>query len=203
MKYLLTYIKPFYRRMARGLTIKVFGTLIELLIPYILSYIIDEVVPQGSVVNIVFWGIMMIACALAGVTMSVTANRMAAKVSSDICEIVRHDLFARTMRLSGAQVDKFTIPSLESRLTSDTYHFHRFLNSVQRIGVRAPILLFGGLIVTLIIDWRLSLIMFSILPLITLSVFFISKRGIPLYTEVQKSVDNMTRVVREDVQGIR
>ena len=107
MKYLLTYIKPFYRRMARGLTIKVFGTLIELLIPYILSYIIDEVVPQGSVVNIVFWGIMMIACALAGVTMSVTANRMAAKVSSDICEIVRRHCLPGPCK--SRVHDKFTI----------------------------------------------------------------------------------------------
>ncbi|MGI6167646.1 MAG: ABC transporter ATP-binding protein [Eubacteriales bacterium] len=203
MKYLLKYIKPFYKRMTWGFTIKVLGTLVELFIPYILSYIIDEIVPQRSVGKIIVGGVLMIACALAAVTMNVTANRMASKVARDACELVRHDLFAKTMRLSGVQVDKFTIPSLESRLTSDTYHFHRFLTSIQRIGVRAPILLFGGLVITLIIDWRLSLIMFSILPLITLSVFFISRRGVPLYTEVQKAVDNMTRVVREDAQGIR
>ncbi|NLW74035.1 MAG: ABC transporter ATP-binding protein [Clostridiales bacterium] len=203
MKYLLRYLKPFYKRMAWGFTIKVLGTLVELFIPYILSYIIDEIVPQRSVGKIIIGGVLMIACALAAVTMNVTANRMASKVARDTSRLVRHDLFAKTMQLSGAQVDKFTIPSLESRLTSDTYHFHSFLNSIQRIGVRAPILLFGGLVITLIIDWRLSLIMFSILPLITLSVFFISRRGIPLYTEVQKSVDNMTRVVREDAQGIR
>jgi ATP-binding cassette subfamily B protein len=203
MKYLLGYLRPFYKRMTIGLIIKIFGTVMELFIPYILSYIIDSVVPSRSVIGIVIWGIMMIVCAFAGVYMNVTANRMASKVARDTSELIRHDLFAKTLRLSGAQVDRFTIPSLESRLTSDTYNFHSFIGNMQRMGVRAPIMLLGGLVITLIIDWRMSVVMFSILPLITLSVYFISKKGIPLYTEVQKSVDGMTRVVREDAQGIR
>ncbi len=203
MKYLLRYLKPFYKRMTVGLFIKILGTVMELFIPYILSYIIDSVVPKGSVMKIIFWGAMMIVCAFVGVYLNVKANRMASKVARDTSELIRHDLFDRTLRLSGAQVDRFTVPSLESRLTSDTYNFHNFLGNMQRMGVRAPIMLLGGMIITLIIDWRMSVVMFSILPLITISVFVISKRGIPLYTEVQKSVDGMTRVVREDAQGIR
>lgn len=203
MKYLLRYLKPFYRRMAVGLAIKFAGTMTELVLPYILSYILDEVVPLRSVAKIVVWGVIMILCALIGVTLNVTANRMAARVARNTSELVRHDLFDKTMRLSGAQVDAFTVPSLESRLTSDTYNFHNFIGMMQRMGVRTPILLLGGLVITLIIDWRMSVVMFSVLPLITISVMFISRKGIPLYRQVQKSVDGMTRVVREDSQGIR
>ena len=129
--------------------------------------------------------------------------RMAARVARNVSEAVRHDLFDKTMRLSSSQVDKFTVPSLESRLTSDTYNFHHFIGMMQRMGVRAPMLLFGGLAITMIVDWRLSAVMFSILPFIGIAVWFISRRGVPLYTQVQKSVDGMTRVVREDAQGIR
>ncbi len=203
MKYLLRYIKPFYRRMTWGLVIKCTGTVVELFLPYILGHIIDEVVPQRNVGLILMWGGVMILCALTGVIMNVVANRMASKVARNVSEAVRHDLFDKTMRLSGAQVDKFTVPSLESRLTSDTYNFHHFIGMIQRMGVRAPMLLLGGLIITMVVDWRMSAVMFSILPFIGAAVWFISRRGVPLYTQVQKSVDGMTRVVREDAQGIR
>ncbi len=203
MKYLLRYIKPFYRRMTVGLCIKCVGTVMELFLPYILGHIIDEVVPLGDIAKILMWGGIMILCALTGVIMNVGANRMAARVARNVSEAVRHDLFDKTMRLSSSQVDKFTVPSLESRLTSDTYNFHHFIGMMQRMGVRAPMLLFGGLAITMIVDWRLSAVMFSILPFIGIAVWFISRRGVPLYTQVQKSVDGMTRVVREDAQGIR
>lgn len=203
MKYLLRYVKPFYRRMTVGLMIKCTGTVLELFLPYILGHIIDEVVPLQDVGKILIWGGIMILCALAGVIMNVGANRMAARVARNVSEAVRHDLFDKTMRLSGAQVDKFTVPSLESRLTSDTYNFHHFIGMIQRLGVRAPMLLMGGLVITMIVDWRMSAVMFSILPFIGFAVWFISRRGVPLYTQVQKSVDGMTRVVREDAQGIR
>lgn len=203
MNHLLKYLKPFYGRMTVGLSIKFLGTVMELILPYILGFIIDEIVPRESVSQIVLWGLLMIFCALLAVTMNVTANRMAARVARNTSEAVRHDLFYKTMRLSSAQVDRFTIPSLESRLTSDTYNFHHFVGMMQRMGVRAPILLLGGGIITAIIDYRMAVVMFATLPLIAVSVTLISRRGVPLYVQVQRSVDGMTRVVREDAQGIR
>ncbi len=203
MKFLMRYLRPFYKRMTVGFIIKISGTVMELFIPYILSHIIDRVVPLRSVGRIVQWGVLMIACAFVGVFLNVVANRMAARVAKDASELIRRDLFAKTMQLSGAQIDRFTVPSLESRLTSDTYYLHHFIGSMQRMGVRTPILLLGGLVITLVIDWRLAAVMFSVLPFITIAIYLISRRGIPLYTEVQRSVDRMTRVVREDAQGIR
>lgn len=203
MKNLMKYLKPFYGRMTVGLSIKFLGTVVELILPYILGFIIDEIAPRESVGQIVLWGLLMILCALLAIIMNVTANRMAAKVARNTSEAVRHDLFDKTMRLSSAQVDHFTIPSLESRLTSDTYNFHHFVGMMQRMGVRAPILLLGGGIITAIIDYRMAVVMFAALPLIAVVVTFISRRGVPLYVQVQRSVDGMTRVVREDAQGIR
>ena len=116
---------------------------------------------------------------------------------------MRKELFEKTLRLSAKQTDEFTIPSLESRITSDTYNVYNFFNMIQRIGVRAPIMLIGGIGITLFMDASLSLVMISVLPFIFVTVFFISRKGVPLYTKVQKSVDGMIRVVREDSQGIR
>ncbi|MBO5452741.1 MAG: ABC transporter ATP-binding protein [Clostridia bacterium] len=202
MKTVLKYLKPYYGKMGVGFIIKTVGTLAELMLPYILSHILGTVL-GSSITDIVFWGAVMIACSIIACTLNVSANRMAAKVSRNFAEAMRKDLFSKTLHLSARQTDKFTIPSLESRITTDTYNVHGFINMIQRMGVRAPIMLAGGIGITLFMDWRLSLVMIAILPFIFGTVYFIRKKGVPLYTKVQKSVDAMIRVVREDAQGIR
>lgn len=204
MKFIYQYIKPFIGIMVVGLLIKTIGTLIELALPYILSYILDDLVPNdGRLSMIILWGGIMILCALLALLCNVKANRMASKVARDCTRKIRHDLFYQTITLSGKQLDYFTIPSLEARITTDTYNVQNFIGRIQRLGVRAPLLLMGGLVVTLIMDAYLSLVMIAILPIIFIVVLFISLKGVKLYASVQDSVDGMVRVVREDTQGIR
>lgn len=203
MKLILRYLKPFRGRMTVGFCIKVLGTVIELLLPYILSHILKNVVSSGRVEVILGWGGLMVLCSGAACLCNIIANRMAARVTSRFSERMRKELFSHTLQLSAAQTDRFTIPSLESRITTDTYHIHSFVGTMQRMGVRAPILLIGGIAITLLMDAYLSLVMIAILPLIFLVVWSVSRKGVPLYAKVQRSVDGMIRVVREDVQGIR
>ncbi|MBQ9086582.1 MAG: ABC transporter ATP-binding protein [Clostridia bacterium] len=203
MKLLLEYLKPYRWYIALTLTIKTLGTLVELVIPYILSHILDSVVPTGQVRNIVWWGVAMLVCAALACVGNVVANRMAARVARQSTQQIRHALFERVMTLSPRQLDSFTIPSLESRLTSDTYHVHHVVGMSMRMGVRAPMLLLGGIIITATLDPVLTLVMVLVLPMISVSVLFISKKGIPLFQTTQRSVDSMIRVVREDAQGIR
>ena len=177
--------------MALGFTVKVLSTMIELFIPYILSHILKNIVTRESVWLIILWGGIMIGCAALACVGNITANRMAARVSSTFSGEVRMDLFSKSLSLSAREVDRFTIPSLESRITTDTYNVHNFVSMMQRMGVRAPILLIGGIV------------MIAILPFIFVTVYFISRKGVPLYRKVQTSVDDMVRVVREDSQGIR
>ena len=203
MKMIFKYLKPLSRTISYGLTVKVIATLFELLLPYILSHILDVVVPTHDILLIVKWGGAMILAALLAMIGNIVANRNAAKVAREASRRIRHDLFAATMHLSSKQTDAFTVPSLESRLTSDTYNVHHFIGMVQRMAVRVPILLLGGIAITLVLDWRLALVMIVTLPFIGGSVFLITRRGLPLYKQTQKAVDNMVRVVREDCQGVR
>ena len=203
MKKILSYLKPFKKRMCIGFSIKVTGTLVELLLPYILTHILKNVVSSEKLSNILLWGCLMIFFAALACLCNIIANRMAARVSRNFSERIRRDLFSKTLSLSASQSDAFTIPSLESRITTDTYHVHNFISMMQRMGVRAPILLIGGVAITLIMDARLALVMIALLPVIFVTVFFISKKGIPLYGKVQSATDGMIRVVREDSQGIR
>ena len=203
MKIILKWLKPFYLRMSVGLLIKISATLVELVLPYILSHILKNVVVTQRIERILLWGGMMVLCAFLACVFNIIANRMAAYVSSQFAEKMRHRLFERMLTLSSRQVDKFTVPSLESRITSDTYNVHHFVDVIQRMGVRAPIMLFGGLAITLVMDSFLAVAMFSVLPFIFITVVFISRKGIPLYVKVQEGVDRLVRVVREDAQGIR
>ena len=210
MKLLFQYLKPYKWYIALALTIKTAGTLIELAIPSLLGTILDTVDPKngadltmGHVKTIVAYGIAMIVCALLALVGNIVANRMAAKTAKRSTEKIRHKLFERVMSLSPKQVDKYTIPSLESRLTSDTYHIHHLVGMSMRMGVRAPILLIGGMTITFIRDPILTLIMLVVSPLIALTVIIISRKGIPLFKKTQGSVDSMIRIVREDAQGIR
>ena len=207
MKLVMKYLKPFGISLLIGFCIKVAGTLAELALPYILSHMLDVVVPKnasaGNLTPVFVWGGVMLLCAVAALVLNIIANRMAARVAKNAAQQVRHDLFAKTMRLSPKQTDAFGIPELETRLTSDTYNIHHFLGMIQRIGVRAPILLVGGITMSYFLDWRLATVMVCLLPFIGISVFFISRRGVPLYTASQKAGDDMVRVVREDIGGIR
>ena len=189
--------------MSRGLLIKFAGTIFDLLIPVMLKIIIDDIVPSGNAGMIYFYGGVMIVCSILAVLGNVIANRMASRVASESTRKLRHDLFVKTLYLSCAQTDKFTIPSLESRLTSDTYNVHQFTGMMQRMGVRAPILLVGGLVITLILDPVLTLVLAATLPFLGASVFYIAKKSVPLYRNQQTATDDMVRTVRENIQGIR
>ena len=203
MKWIFSYLKPLKIRMIIGFIIKVIGTVAELFIPFLLTHILENVIITEDISKIMFYGVLMALCALVAGLGNITANRMAAKVTMIFASQMRRDLFSKTLHLSARNTDKFTIPSLESRITTDTYNVQNFVGMMQRMGVRAPFLLVGGIGITLIMDKKLALVMIATLPLIFIVVYGISRKGVPLYEKVQKSVDGMVRVVREDTQGIR
>ncbi len=203
MKLLFSYLKPIKFRLLLGLAIKFVGTIMDLIIPWILALIIDEIVPTQKMSLVALWGGMMVLSAVVSLLGNIIANRMASKTAMEVAKAMRYDLFEKIESLSCKQIDNITIPSLVSRLTSDTYNVHQSVGAMQRIGVRAPLLLIGGIFVTLTLDPLLCLVMVATLPFIALVVFFVSKKGVPLYTQVQKKVDVLVRSVRENYQGVR
>lgn len=203
MKIIMKYLKIYIPRMAGGLAIKICGTLTDLGLPWVLAYMIDDVIPQKKLSLVALWGGIMLLLAVVTRAMNIQANRMASSVARDATRTIRHDLYERIMNLSGRQVDQFTIPSLVSRMTSDTYNVHHVIGMMQRLGVRAPMILLGGIVITFTLDTVLTLVLIATLPFIAALIWFISRKGIPLYTKVQQAVDELVRVVRENVTGIR
>lgn len=203
MKKLIAYLSAFKRRMLGGFCLKVVGTVAELLLPIIMAHMLDDVAPARNVLALSLWGAGMLAVAAAAWAGNVIANRMASRVARDTTERIRSDLFAKTLSLSARQTDAETVPSLVSRLSTDTYNVHTMVGMMQRIGVRAPILLVGGVALTFTVDSMLALILLVTVPFLVLVSVFVAKKGIKLYTRLHASVDGMVRKVRDDYTGIR
>lgn len=205
MKRVFRYIGRYKLRLAIGMTIKVIGTIMDLVLPWLLAYIVDEVIPvsDGNIKPVLFYGGIMIICAIIGLVGNVIANRMASYIAMKVTTDLRYDLFSKIQSLSSHQMDEVTVPSLISRMTSDTYNVHQMIGMMQRIGTRAPILLIGGIIVTLTLDPVLTLILIALLPFICLVIFGITKAGIPLFNKVQLAIDELVLVIRENITGIR
>ncbi len=203
MKYILHYMKPYRLRVAWGILVKFLGTLGELLIPFLLEHLIDKVVPTKELGMVIFFGVLMIVTAIFVRSANVYANRYAAAVARDSIRDMRHDLFSTTVHLTGAQFDYVTLPSLISRMTSDTYNVQTFIGMIQRMGVRAPIMLIGGIFFAAILDPFLALVLLCMVPVMAGVILFVSYKGIPMYYAVQERVDRLTRVLRENITGIR
>ncbi len=203
MKTLFKYIKPQLPLMAFGFIIKFLGTITELFLPLLLSKILDEFVPSKNIKMIYLGGAAMVACAAIALVGNIVANRLSTRTSRNVTKKVRSDLFNKTMHLSCAQADSVTVPSLISRMTSDTYHFHQMIDRIQRIGIRAPIMLIGGIIVSFLLDTVMALVLICILPILAVIVVFVSRNGIKLFTEAQKKLDKMLKRAQESMVGIR
>ena len=206
MKKILPYLKTQRLRIILGFIVKVIGTLMDLAIPYILTFIIDDVIPNitdNNYTPIILYGLLMILCALLCFIFNVLPNQSACYVAKNVTENLRNDLFIKIESLDSSQIDEITMPSLISRISNDTYNVHQAVEQVQRLGVRAPILLIGGIIITFTLDKVLTLVLLATLPFIIICTYFISKLGIPLYKKVQEAIDGMVRVIRENISGIR
>ena len=203
MKLIFRYMKTFASAIILSMFLKLLATFFELVLPYILEHMIDDVVPSGNMNSVIFWGIAMIFTAVFCWLFNIFANHTAVRNAHLISYRVRKDLFDKTINLSGSQFDAFGLPSLTSRMTSDSYNVQSFAQSFQTLCVRAPIMLVGGIVVTMTIDPVLSMILCIMVPILLTVVFSVSRHGIPLYNKVQTRLDDVTRVLRENITGIR
>lgn len=203
MKLIFRYMKKYKVAVFAAIFIKLIGTMSELSLPYILEYMIDYVVPSKDLVQVVIWGLIMFAASIFCRQFNVMANRKAIYNAHKVSYDVRGDLFKKTANLSGDSFDEFTLPSLISRMTSDSYNVQSAVQQLQSLCVRAPMMLLGGVIMTLFMDFYLAMILIVMLPFLIGVVLIVSLKGIPIYTKVQQRLDSVVRIMRENITGIR
>ena len=203
MKFIWSYMRKHIWAIILVLFMKSFSTVLELFLPYILEYMIDTVAPTKDVRLILLWGVIMLTLAILVRFISIGANRGSVRIARKCIYKMRQDLFTKSINLSGDQMDEVGLPSLISRMTSDSYNVQSFMQITQTIAIRAPFLLFGGIFITLSMDTGLAMVLIILAPILLVAVVIISRKGIPLYDIVQTKLDSVVRIMRENITGIR
>lgn len=203
MKFLFENMRRYLSGVILAIFLKLIGTISELTLPYILEHIIDKVVPAGILSQVFLWGSLMFAAAVCAWLLNISANRCAIQNAHRISYDIRQKLFQKTINLNGSQFDTVGLPSLISRMTSDSYNVQSAAQQLQSLCVRAPMMLLGGLLMTMLMDFRLSCVLIVMLPLLIAVTIFVSYRGIPMFQTVQKKLDSVVRIMRENITGIR
>lgn len=203
MKTVLGYLRPYAGRAACGVLIKFSAAVLELILPLLLANVIDVLVPARDLPAIWRTGGLMLVLAFGAAAGNILANHMAARVSMEMTRDLRRDLYHQIQHLPCARADRYSASSLVSRLTNDTYNIHQMFDKIQRGGVRAPMLVLGGLTLTFLLEPVLALVQFCVSLLTFLTIFLVTRRGVPFYGEAQSAVDTVVRILRENAAGVR
>ena len=199
----LRYIKPYAPTAAWAVVMKFVGSIAELFLPLLLDYIIDDIVPLKDISMVLWLGLLMLVCSLAAMFGNIFANRLSVSAAAKMTHDLRYDLFKKISYLKSGQVDEVTVPSLVSRLTSDSYYVNQMVARTLRLGVRAPILLIGGMLMTFVVDVWLALVLLTCVPFVIVAVVIITKKSIPYYAKKQACSDDMVRAMQENISGVR
>ena len=199
----LKYIKPYAPTAAWAVVMKFVGSIAELFLPLLLDYIIDDIVPLKDISMVLWLGLLMLVCSLAAMFGNIFANRLSVSAAAKMTHDLRYDLFKKISYLKSGQVDEVTVPSLVSRLTSDSYYVNQMVARTLRLGVRAPILLIGGMLMTFIVDVWLALVLLACVPFVIVAVVIITKKSMPYYAKKQACSDDVVRAMQENISGVR
>ena len=171
--------------------------------PKLMSDIIDIGVANGDISYVLNVGFKMIVVAMLGILGGMLCGLFSTLASMTMGKNMRQGLFDKIQSLSFSEIDNFKTSSLITRLTNDVTQVQNMVMMALRGMVRSPLICLGGIIMSLTISIKLSIIFLIVIPLIVLSVILITSKSIPFFTEMQKKIDNVNLVMRENLLGVR
>lgn len=202
MKRLLKYLKKYRKESILAPLFKLLEALMDLMVPLIVAYVIDEANYNfKQTVNNAF--IMLIVLAILGMAFSFTAQFFASKASVGFASDIRQALFDHIQKFSYAQLDRIGSDTLIGRMTSDINQIQTGLNLALRLLLRSPFIVFGSMIMAFTIDVSSALIFAVAIPILSIIVFIIMLKSIPMFEKVQKRLDNLLSKTKENLTGVR
>lgn len=200
---LVRYLKPFKKEVILGPIFKLTEAIFELIVPLVMARIIDIGVKNSDLNYVLKMGLVMILLGVIGLSCALTCQYFAAKASQGFGTIVRNDLFSHINTLSHAEIDQIGTPSLITRLTNDVNQLQLAVAMLIRLAVRVPFLIIGSAVMAMMLDIKLSLIFFIVIPIITLTIYLIMSKSIPYYRVIQAKLDRISLITRENLEGVR
>ncbi|KUE91007.1 multidrug ABC transporter ATP-binding protein [Streptococcus equinus] len=203
MKYLSRYFKGYLKETVLGPLFKLFEASFELLVPIIIARIVDTIIPSNNEVNLVLMIGLLFLFAVVGVIVAITAQYFSSKAAVGYTRQLTKDLFEKIMGLSKEDRDKLTTSSLVTRLTSDTYQIQTGINQFLRLFLRAPIIVFGAIIMAFNISSKMTIDFLVMVAILFVIVFTMSHLLNPIYASIRRVTDKIVNMTRQQLEGVR
>ncbi|MVX63443.1 ATP-binding cassette domain-containing protein [Clostridium chromiireducens] len=203
MNNLFKFAKPYKKQVILGPIFKLLEAIFEISIPTIMILITDKGIGTGDVKYIFEVGLIMLLMAILGVMSSFTCQYFASIASQGFGTTLRNEMFKKIGTFSYNEIDDFGTPSLINRVTNDVNQLQIGLAMLIRLAIRVPFLCIGGIVMAMYLDLKLSLIMYLSIPFFAFAIYLIMSKSLPLYKVVQKKLDKLALILRENLSGVR
>ena len=200
---LARYLKYFKKQVIVGPIFKLTEAIFELIVPLVMANIIDIGVKNNDINYVIKMGGVLLLLGFTGLCCALVCQYYASRASQGVGTMLRNDLFRHICSLSHAEIDKFGTPSLITRLTSDVNQLQLAVAMLIRLVIRAPFLASGAIVMAMILDLKLSIIFLTATPLIVAVLYFVMSRSIPFFKTIQKKLDRVSLITRENLEGAR
>lgn len=199
----LKFLKPYKLTMIIAIFFLLAELIVELYQPYILSKIINEGVMKSDLHYVFTWGSVMLGLSVVAFVSGVLNTFYATHISQSYSFMLRKTLFEKVQTFSFTTFNFLPTSSLITRLTNDVTQLQNTVFMSLRIILRAPLIVVGSVVMALLLDWKLSFVLFLILPLLFMFLFWMIKKGRSLFSKVQNGVDSVNSVLRENLTGMK
>ncbi len=197
------YLRPYWKHCVSGPLFKLAEAVLELYLPLLMAKVIDEGVGKNDTGYVLRMGGIMLGIVTVGLLCALVCQYVASVTSQGFGTGLRNAVFAKIGTLSHAELDRFGTPSLINRVTGDVNQLQYAVAMLIRLVIRAPFLCIGGIIMAMTIDLKLSLVIIVAIPLFVVVITLVMRKTIKLHRQVQKKLDRLTLVLRENLSGIR
>ena len=197
------YLKEYKKESILAPCFKMLEASFELFVPLVMAAIVDPGIKNADNTYILRMGAILILLGVIGLTCSITAQYFAAKASVEFGKGVRRDLFAHINALSYTELDTAGTSTLITRMTNDINQMQSGVNMFLRLFLRSPFIVFGAMVMAFTVDVKAAIVFVVAIPLLSIVVFGIMLYTIPLYQKVQKALDRVLLMTRENLVGSR
>lgn len=203
MRKLLVFLKDYKKETVLAPLFKLLEASFELMIPLVVAAIVDQGIGQGDLPYVYRMGGIMVLLGIVGLIAAVTAQYFSAKAAVGFATGLRSALFGHIQSLSYTEIDTVGTSTLITRLTSDVNQVQSGVNMTLRLLLRSPFIVFGAMVMAFTVDVKSACIFLGVIPLLSLVVFGIMVITMPMYKQVQKHLDDVLALTRENLTGIR
>lgn len=203
MKRLLIYLKEYTLQSFLAPLFKLLEASFELIVPLVIASIIDIGIANKDTAFVLRRSGVLVMLAFIGMVVAITAQFFAAKAATGFGMKLRHSLFEKIQSLSFSELDSIGTSTLITRMTNDVNQVQNGVNLVLRLFLRSPFIVLGAMVMAFTIDTRCAIIFAVAIVLLSVVVFGIMQYTIPKYRDVQKRLDGVTLITRENLSGAR